>query len=79
MAKKGQKFRAYPEEFKVKAVLEYVNSSEIYQAVSDKLSMLHSSQLKVWVKKWKISESFNERGTGGSKPLCFILKDKINS
>ncbi len=61
MAKKGQKFQTYTDEFKIKAVMAYVNGPESYQAVTERLGIRNCSQLKVWVKKWKNGEPFDER------------------
>ena len=61
MAKKGQKFQSYTNEFKLNAVMKYVNGSKSYKVIADELGILNCSQLKVWVKKWKNGEQFDER------------------
>ena len=61
MAKKGQVFRTYTEEFKLKAVKAYLEGSSSYKVVAEQLEIRHCSQLKVWVKKWKNGDSFDVR------------------
>jgi transposase len=68
MAKKGQTFNSYSEEFKHNAVMRYVNGSKSYKVLSEELGICHCSQLKVWVKKWKDGIPFDER-KGISNPL----------
>lgn len=62
MAKKGQQFQRYSNEFKQKAVLAYVNGSKSYKVVAEELGIRHCTQLKVWVKKWMNGQPFDERG-----------------
>jgi transposase len=71
MAKKGQKFNSYTDEFKQKAVMKYINGSKSYQVLADELGMRSCTQLKVWVRKWKEGESFDTRGgdSTASNPL----------
>lgn len=61
MAKKGQTFHSYSEEFKHHAVMRYVNGSKSYKVLAEELGIRHCSQLKVWVKKWKEGVPFDER------------------
>ncbi|WP_121614521.1 transposase [Mesobacillus foraminis] len=68
MAKKGQQFQRYSNEVKQKAVLAYVNGSKSYKVVAEEMGIRHCTQLKVWVKKWKNGQPFDERG-GVSNPL----------
>lgn len=68
MAKKGQVFNSYTDEFKQKAVMKYINGSKSYQLLTDELGMRNCTQLKVWVRKWKKGESFDTR-SGVSNPL----------
>ncbi|MCQ6530919.1 transposase [Bacillus mycoides] len=51
MAKKGQTFQPYTEEFKHKAVMMYVNQGKIYQVLANELRLRSPTQLKYWVKK----------------------------
>jgi transposase len=53
MAKKGQVFQQYTEEFKLAAVKEYIEGSTSYKAVAEKLEVRNCTQLKVWVRKWQ--------------------------
>jgi transposase len=68
MAKKGQQFQSYTNEFKLNAVLKYVNGSKSYKVLADELGILNCTQLKVWVKKWESGKPFDER-SGVSNPL----------
>lgn len=61
MAKKGQTFQSYTEEFKLKAVKAYLGSSLSYKVVAQQQGIRNCTQLKVWVNKWKNGESFDER------------------
>jgi len=68
MAKKGQQFQRYTNEFKLNAVMKYVKGTKSYKVLADELGILNCTQLKVWVKKWKKGEKFDER-SGVSNPL----------
>lgn len=68
MAKKGQEFKKYTNEFKLNAVMKYVNGSKSYKVIADDLGIQNCTQLKVWVKKWKNGQPFDER-SGVSNPL----------
>jgi transposase len=68
MAKKGQVFQTYTEEFKLKAVQAYVEGSASYKVVADQLEIRNCTQLKVWVSKWRDGEEFDIR-KGLSNPL----------
>ncbi|ANA81475.1 MULTISPECIES: transposase [Paenibacillus] len=66
MAKKGQVFQSYTEEFKLRAVQCYLEGSMSYQAVADKLGIRSCTQLKTWVRKYRDGEVFDTRkGSGG--------------
>jgi transposase len=65
MAKKGQVFQQYTEEFKIAAVKEYIEGSTSYKAVAEKLEIRNCTQLKVWVRKWQVGEVRK----GNSTPL----------
>jgi transposase len=69
MAKKGQRFKQYTEEFKLAAVQEYMKGSSSYKMVAEKLDIRNCTQLKVWVKKWLNGEVFDERAEKTSNPL----------
>jgi transposase-like protein len=78
MAKKGQKFQSYTDEFKLNAVMKYVNGSKSYKAMAEELEIRNCSQLKVWVKKWKNGEPFDHR-SGVPNPLKGRTRTKFNS
>jgi transposase len=61
MAKKGQTFKQYTDEFKLAAVKEYVEGSASYKLTAEKLGIRNCSQLKVWVWKWRNGEVFDIR------------------
>ncbi|MCF6137410.1 transposase [Pseudalkalibacillus berkeleyi] len=69
MAKKGQRFQTYTNEFKQDAVMKYVNGSKSYKALAEELGIRNCTQLKVWVKKWKNGDSFDTRSGSGTSPL----------
>ncbi|WP_407945121.1 transposase [Paenibacillus glycinis] len=69
MAKKGQTFQTYSEEFKLKAVRAYVEGSASYKVIAEREGIRHCSQLKVWVKKWQNGEPFDERKDNELNPL----------
>jgi transposase len=68
MAKKGQQFQSYTNEFKLNAVMKYLNGSKSYKVLADELGIINCTQLKVWVKKYGSGRQFDER-SGGSNPL----------
>lgn len=68
MAKKGQVFQQYTNEFKLEAVKDYIEGSSSYEVVAKKLEIRNSTQLKVWVRKWLNGEKFDVR-KGQSNPL----------
>ncbi|RLQ94271.1 helix-turn-helix domain-containing protein [Falsibacillus albus] len=78
MAKKGQTFNNYSDEFKLKAVMKYVNGSKSYTVLAEELGIRNCSQLKVWVKKWKQGVPFDER-KGVSNPLKGRPRTKFKS
>jgi len=69
MAKKGQTFHTYTEEFKLKAVRAYLEGSSSYKVVAEREGIRNCSQLKVWVKKWQNGESFDERKGNEPNPM----------
>lgn len=69
MAKKGQTFQSYTEEFKLEAVRAYLQGSSSYKVVAQQRGIRSCTQLKVWVKKWQDGEAFDERKEGGLNPL----------
>lgn len=82
MAKKGQRFQSYTNDFKLKAVMQYVNGSKSYKVLADELGIRSSTQLKVWVKKWKNRQPFDDRGgraVSSSSPLKGRQRTKFKS
>jgi transposase len=69
MAKKGQTFKQYTDEFKLAAVQEYMKGSSSYKMVAEKLEIRNCTQLKVWVKKWLNGEAFDVRAEKTPNPL----------
>lgn len=53
MAKKGQHFQQYSEEFKLVAVKAYIEGSTSYKRVAEKLEIRNCTQLKVGVREWR--------------------------
>jgi transposase-like protein len=69
MAKKGQTFKQYTEEFKLAAVQEYMKGLSSYKLVAKKLEIRNCTQLKVWVRKWLNGEAFDARTVETPNPL----------
>ncbi len=69
MAKKGQRFEKYTDEFKQNAVMKYINGSQSYKALAEELGIKNSTQLKVWVRKWKNGEPFDIRSRSEVNPM----------
>lgn len=61
MAKKGQTFRNYSEEWKQNAVQMYEQEGMSYGAIAKALGMPSSTQIKGWVKKHRNGESFTDQ------------------
>lgn len=63
MAKKGQTFQSYTEEFKLQAIQLYEGGDMSYKNVADALGIPSSTQVKAWVKKHRNGESLtSQRG-----------------
>ncbi|WP_026693102.1 helix-turn-helix domain-containing protein [Peribacillus kribbensis] len=71
MAKKGQTFQKYTEEFKLKAVDMYMNGEGSYDSLSAHLGLRSPTQLKNWVNKIeegkKLSDQRGKLATGRLK------------
>lgn len=68
MAKKGQVFQTYTEDFKIVAVREYLEGTNSYKIVAEMLGIRNCTQLKVWVKKYRDGEVFDSR-KGSPNPI----------
>jgi transposase len=68
MAKKGQVFQTYTEDFKVKAIQSYLTGTESYRVVAQRLGIRSCTQLKVWVAKHRNGEALDTR-KGLSSPM----------
>lgn len=68
MAKKGQTFNQYTEDFKLAAVQEYMKGTSSYKRIAERLDIRNCTQLKVWVKKWQSGEGFDVRSEKKSSP-----------
>lgn len=68
MARKGQVFQQYTEDFKMAAVREYLKGLASYAVVAEMLGIRSSTQLKVWVRKHQDGEVFDTR-KGSSSPM----------
>ncbi|AIQ56996.1 transposase [Paenibacillus borealis] len=68
MARKGQVFQQYTEDFKMAAVREYLEGSASYNVVAEMLGIRNRTQLKVWVRKYQNGEAFDTR-KGISSPI----------
>jgi transposase len=54
MARKGQTFHRCTKEFEQRAIHMYENEGMSYQAVAKKSGIPSSTQVKFWVKKYRI-------------------------
>ena len=69
MAKKGQKFKKYDDEFREKVVLEYLNSNFGYGKIAEKYLIESWKTVETWVRKYK------ETGTTDNQK---VKKSEIN-
>ena len=53
MAKKGQKFMEYNNEFREKVVLDYLNSNLGYKRIAEKYLIESWKTVETWVRKYK--------------------------
>lgn len=53
MAKKGQKFMEYDNDFREKVVLDYLNSSMGYHKIAEKYFIGSWKTVETWVRKYK--------------------------
>ncbi|WP_409995168.1 IS3 family transposase [Brevibacillus brevis] len=73
MAKKGQTFKRYSEEFKLKAVNMYLLGGMSYQAIARELGIPSNTQVKQWVRKMNSGEGVgDQRGKNHSDDNPFI-------
>jgi len=73
MAKKGQTFKRYSEEFKLKAVNMYLLGGMSYQAIAKELGIPSNTQVKQWVRKKNSGEGLgDQRGKNQSDDSPFI-------
>lgn len=79
MAKKGQRFNQYTEEFKLAAIQEYLKGSVSYKMVAEKLDIRNCTQLKVWVRKWLNGEVFDVRSEKTITPLTGRPRTTFNT
>lgn len=79
MAKKGQTFQQYTDDFKHNAVMKYINGSQSYKALAEELGIKNCTQLKVWVKKWKNGEPFDIRSRSGENPMYGRPRTNFNT
>ena len=61
MAKKGQKFSKYPEEFKAEAVRLYDQEKMGYKSIAKLLGVKSHSQIQKWVAKHRSGQSFDDQ------------------
>jgi transposase len=82
MAKKGQVFNNYTEDFKLKAVEMYLNGEGSYSTLSNQLGLRSSTQLKSWVKKFEEGRQLDDqrgRISSVNNPLIGRQKTKFQS
>ncbi|WP_103106485.1 IS3 family transposase [Brevibacillus reuszeri] len=73
MAKKGQTFKRYSEEFKLRAVNMYQEEGMGYEAIAKELGIPSKTQVRQWVRKKNSGESFvDQRGRNRSSDTPFV-------
>ncbi len=75
-------FQHYTDEFKLKAVMKYINGNKSYAVLSEELGIKRCAQLKVWFKKCKAGEPFDARSIGSgtnTNPLKGRTRTKFKS
>ena len=55
MAKKGQKFMEYDNDFREKVVLDYLNSNLGYKKIAEKYFIESWKTVETWVRKYKVT------------------------
>ncbi len=79
MAKKGQTFKRYSEEFKLKAVNLYQQTGMSYEEIAKKLGIPSSTQVKQWVRKNNNGQSLgDQRGKASSYEHPFKGRPRTN-
>ena len=53
MAKKGQKFQKYSDEFKRKVVKEYLEGKESFKSIAEKYNISSRKTVDTWVRKYR--------------------------
>ncbi|PSJ67888.1 helix-turn-helix domain-containing protein, partial [Brevibacillus brevis] len=73
MAKKGQTFKRYSEEFKLRAVNMYQQGEMGSKAIAKELGIPSKTQVLQWVRKKNKGEGFvDQRGKNGSSDTPFV-------
>ncbi|MBH0328717.1 transposase [Brevibacillus brevis] len=73
MAKKGQTFKRYSEEFKLRAVNMYQQEGMGYKAIAKELGIPSKTQVLQWVRKKNSGEGFvDQRGKNCSSDTPFV-------
>lgn len=77
MAKKGQTFKRYSEELKMKAVNMYLQGGMGYKAIAKELGIPSKTQVQQWVRKQNSGEGFEDRrGKNCSDDSPFISRPR---
>jgi transposase len=78
MAKKGDKFQTYSEEFKIQVVQSYLNNEGSQSAIAKKYGLKSKTQLMDWVRKYQDTGGISDsRGkSSGNKGLKNPLKGR---
>lgn len=79
MAKKGQTFQRYTEEWKYSAVQMYVQEGMGYKTIAKVLGMPSHTQIVQWVKKFKNGETFSDQRGKQNNPLAGRPRTKFES
>lgn len=72
------KNKHYSRECKVQAVTAYLNQEGSLSAISEKMGLRSSTQLRTWIKRYNSHEKLNASGTGGTSIMTKGRKTTFN-
>lgn len=72
------KNKHYSRECKVQAVTAYLNQEGSLSAISEKMGLRSSTQLRTWIKRYNSHEKLNASGTGGTSIMTKGRKTPFN-
>ena len=67
MAKKGQKFQKYSDDFKRKVVEEYLEGTESFKSIAEKYNISSKKTVDTWIRKYRKSGNVESLKKGRPK------------